>query len=116
MSGRPTPRRGDWIESRGANSSIVLKFYSAPPGQGGGDEIDVPRVGPYQYLGPVHDVDDSKDFVSVRLPHPTTGELAWLNIWLARRRAHDAFIGPDWRLAAWLREGFRNEYQEPPIG
>ena len=122
MSGRPTPRRGDWIESRGANSNIVLKFYSAPPGHGGGDEIDVPRVGPHQYLGPVHDVDDSKHFVSVRLPHPTTGELAWMNIWSTRRGpdtpggVHYAFIVPDWRLAAWLREGFRNEYQEPPIG
>ena len=118
MSGRPTPRRGDWIESRGANSSIVLKFYSAPPGHGGGDEIDVPRVGPHQYLGPVHDVDDSKHFVSVRLPHPTTGELAWMNIWSTRRGpdtpggVHYAFIVPDWRLAAWLRQGFRNEYQD----
>ena len=89
MSGRPTPRRGDWIESKGANTSIVLKFYSAPPGHGGGDDIDVPtHVGPHQYLGPVHDVDDSKHFVSASLPHPTTGELAWMNIWSTRR-------GPD---------------------
>ena len=119
MSGGPTPRRGDWIESKGANTNIVLKFYSAPPGHGGGDEIDVPtHVGPHQYLGPVHDVDDSKHFVSVRLPHPTTGELAWMNIWSTRRGpdtpggVHYAFIVPDWRLAAWLRQGFRNEYQD----
>ena len=119
MNGRPTPRRGDWIESRGANSSIVLKFYSAPPGHGGGDEIDVlTHVGPHQYLGPVHDVDVSKHFVSVRLPHPTTGELAWMNIWSTRRGpdtpggVHYAHVVPDWRLAAWLRQGFRNEYQD----
>ena len=111
-SERPRPRRGDWIETKGAAPRIVLKFYSAPPGQGGGDELDAPRVGPNQYLGPVHDVDDSKYIVSVLLPHPTTGELAWLNIWSARRRAHDAFIVPDWRLAAWLRQGYNNDYQD----
>ena len=93
-----------------------MKSYLAPP-RIGGCEIDVPRVGPHQYIGPVHDVDDSKYFVSVRLPHPTTGELAWMNIWSTRRGpdtwgVHYAFIVPDWRLAAWLREGFRNEYQD----
>ena len=112
MSGRPTPRRGDWIESRGANSSVVLKFYSAPPGHGGGDEIDVPRVGPHQYLGPVHDVDYSDGFVSVLLPHPTTGELAWTNIWSNNKgRGVDyARLVPDEALARWLRHGFQNEY------
>ena len=65
-----------------------------------------------------HDVDDSKHFVSVRLPHPTTGELAWMNIWSTRRGpdtpggVHYAYRVPDWRLAAWLRQGFRNEYQD----
>ena len=117
MSGRPTPRRGDWIEAKGASSRIVLKFYSAPPKRG--IEIEAHTyVNPHQYIGPVHDVEDSVEFVSVRLPHPTTGELAWMNIWSTRRGpdtpggVHYAYRVPDWRLAAWLRQGFRNEYQD----
>ena len=112
-SERPRPRRGDWIEAKGASSRIVLKFYSAPPKRG--IEIEAHTyVNPYQYLGPVHDVEDSAEFVSVRLPHPTTGKLVWTNIcsWsCTKARGGDyAFVVADERLAAWLREGFRNEF------
>ena len=78
---RPSPRRGDWIEIMG---SIVLRFYSAPVGRGGGRKIVV-LPDPHQYIGPVHDVDDSYLFVSVLVPHPTTGGLAWTNIWSCLR-------------------------------
>ena len=77
---RPHPRRGDWVQARGERSRIVLKFYSAPPDHGG-YEIDARAdVRPHQYIGPVHDVADNGVFVSVCVPHPTTGWLAWMNI------------------------------------
>ena len=62
------PRRGDWIETTGFGSKVVLRFYCKPPSRGGGCRINVDmRIGPNEYLGPVHDVDHSVSFVNVML-------------------------------------------------
>ena len=100
---RPRPRRGDWVQALG---------------QGGGHEIrfgaSYTYVRPHQYLGPVHDVDDTPGFVSVCLPHPKTGQLAWMNIWsfTRGRGVHYARRVSNEELASWLRQGVRNEFQD----
>ena len=118
----PCPVRGDWIQAKGEWSKVVLKFYSAPP-RIGGCEIDVPRGNPHQYIGPVHDVDHCAGFVTVLVPHPTTGQLAWTNIWRAKADKDGYYLGygSDFAhlvsnnvLASWFRRGFENQFQVWP--
>ena len=120
----PCPVRGEWIQAKGPSSKVVLKFYSAPP-RIGGYELDAPRVSPHQYIGPVHDVDNCGGFVTVLVPHPTTGQLAWTNIWRVKadvdgfREYDGAGCGSDVAhlvsndaLASWFRHGFENMFQK----
>ena len=109
---RPQPRRGDWVQARGERSRIVLKFYSAPPNPGGHEIDAIADVRPHQYIGPVHEVVDNGVFVSVCVPHPVTGWLAWMNIWSCTRGrgVHYARLVSDEKLASWRRQGWSNEY------
>ncbi|MDA8583497.1 hypothetical protein N9L68_04670 [bacterium] len=115
--------RGDWIHTTGPLSKVVLKFYSAPP-RIGGYELDAPRVSPHPYIGPVHDVDHSGGFATVLVPHPTTGQLAWTNIWRVKADVDGiweydgAGCGTGFAqlvsnnvLASWFRHGFENPCQ-----
>ena len=74
-------------------------------------------VRPHQYLGPVHDVVDNGVFVSVCVPHPTTGWLAWMNIWSCTRGrgVHYACLVSDEELASWRRQGWSDEYLNDSI-
>ena len=109
---RPQPRRGDWVQAMGERSTIVLKFYSAPPDHGGYEIDACADVRPHQYVGPVHDVVDNGVFVTVCVPHPTTGWLAWMNIWSCTRGrgVHYAYLVSEEKLEIWRRQGWSNEY------
>ena len=62
----------------------------------------------------MHDVDYSAFCVSVQVPHPKSGELAWVNIWSSSqgKGVHYAFLVPDEEFALWFRRGLRHEFQD----
>ena len=114
---RPQVRRGDWFWTRHWHSRVVCKFYRYPPSRNWAERIlrDIP---PGTYLGPVHEVEETDLFTSIRIP---TGErpdrLAWLNVWRAGdhrrpdRGVHYAFKVEDageW--GEWHNRGWVNFY------
>ena len=117
---KPSPKVGDWLQANGPRSEIKLRFYSHPPlallidddgpivGRYESDEYEA-EVQPWQYIGPVHLVSQDHDsFVSVLVPHPQDGHLAWLNIW--GHGVKYCRIVSENTLADWFREGFRNAF------
>ena len=114
---QPSPAVGDWLRVKGPGSEIKLKFYSRPPlvmlledgSRYGSCEYDV-EIYPRQYLGPVHLVSrDHHNFVSVLVPTPPSGKLAWVNIW-GYGVSYCHIVKP-YTLADWFRKGIRNVFQ-----
>ena len=105
--GPPDVQRGDWVRQRSQRSRIRLRFYDLPFPAGNPIPCgDWSRAGG-QFLGPVHAVDHGIEFLAVQVPHPTTGELAWVNIFNHQTPARYAWVVPDEELAEWFRRGFR---------
>ena len=113
---RPSPKVGDWLQAKGPNSDIKLKFYSHPPivlsmcndPRFRSHEYDA-EVQPGQFIGPVHLVcQDHHSLVSVLVPHPQSSQLAWMNIWGYGIKY--CRIVTDDTLACWFRQGIRNTF------
>ena len=64
---------------------------------------------PGTYLGPVHDVEVSSRFVSIRIPHPEMRDVStWTNIW--KPAILMALPVQKHTLQGWTRAGWRNYY------
>ena len=107
----PCVSRGDWYRARGPRSSIVLKFYTAPPNVGG-DQICGGRVRPNSFLGPVHQICNADpELVAVLVPVPWEPTLlGWLNVWGNRDGGADYALRlcdeelDDWRRGGWVNQ------------
>ena len=119
MSARPQHVcRGDWLQARAPRGAeqVRMPFWTLPPGdQGSGSSVEILAVVfPFQFIGPVHAVEQSDYFCSVLVPHPMTfwPMLAWMNIWscCGGSGVHYAHIVQDAVLATWFRDGWQNVY------
>ena len=82
------PQRGDWFQT----TTVQLRFYDFPPSatvehvfSGMARCAERPLINRLRagtYIGPVHEVEVSSKFLSVRVPHPEgMSILVWVNIW-----------------------------------
>ena len=105
MPRRPLVQRGDWFQGRGPMSRVVLRYYLLPPSQGLPAYTDT-RIEPWQYLGPVHEVEETAVFTSILVPHFGEGpDLRWVNAW--RSGVDFAYKVEIW---PWILLGWRNRF------
>ena len=82
------PIAGDWFQT----TTVPMRFYKSSPaaaldhpwsGMARCGEIFLrDRLLPGSYIGPVHEVEKTERFISVRVPHPEDPTvLLWANVW-----------------------------------
>ena len=119
---RPSVERGDWFRTA-VGAGHCCRMYCLP---GDGLLGNVPEG---TYIGPVHDVWESRAFVTVLVPRvalsPDAPELVWISVWKAHNRQNywgrpQAFAHKCTRaeLERWRQNGWQNVYyrelDEPP--
>ena len=111
------PVVGDWFRS----TTVPLRFYRSSPQQAVGhcwsgmslcNQIILEnRLSPGSYIGPVHAVERSEDFVSVLVPNPEDSSiLVWTNVWKRRGCMQIALLVDHEILQLWRQRGWVNKY------
>jgi hypothetical protein len=113
---RPAPVRGDWARRVANVGTVRFWFYSPsigvehrPPGR------CTVRQG--DFLGPVHEVQVTRQFVSIRVPYPEFPSLlVWVNIWSSRNHlgvlcgvAYCRVVPPQ-EHEHWVRRGWTDHF------
>ena len=118
MATPPVCHKGDWFRGRGWGSRVQLKSYFTAPSQCGCLPA-WPRepIAKDAYLGPVHEVDTTHDYIAILVPHPSHQDtLVWINVWCSHGRTisdpatHFAEIVPAVVLDSWQQSGWENRF------
>jgi hypothetical protein len=113
---RPAPVRGDWAHRRTRVGTV--RFWLNPPSLG--VPLRAPgicHVGPGDFLGPVHAVDNTPEFVSIQVPYPKFPSLlVWVNIWSSHnhlgvpRGIDYCHVVPPQMHERWVHRGWTDEF------
>jgi len=110
---RPYPQVGDWMRA----GHVPLRFWEFAPSENIHSKARW-RECNFEFMGPVHDMEETERFTSVRIPNPAfpDEDLVWLNIWCyenkarQRRGVNFATIVPVDMVLSWQQRGWRNRF------
>ena len=115
----PTPQVGDYYMTRKPPTTIRAKAYVDPPSA---RRTGLQSVWTYpcgSIIGPVHEVEVSKYYVTVRVPDPCDwGRLVWVNVTFRKDAAlYDVQFAtrvPQWVVRDWVSQGWSHPWVYVP--